>query len=85
MLRIGSAQGFYDDDDVTKALLMIEGGHIDVVCFESLADLTLAILRNDMLKDPARGFTWVGEHTCKGIAEVLCFSASCSGQAYVTA
>src|ERR1051326_1501658 len=57
MLRIGSAQGFYGDD-VTKALPMIEGGHVDVVCFEALAELTLAILRNDMLKDPARGFTW---------------------------
>jgi hypothetical protein len=57
MLRIGSAQGFYGDD-VLKALPMIEGGHVDVVCFEALAELTLAILRNDMLKDPARGFTW---------------------------
>ena len=37
---------------------MIEGGHVDVVCFEALAELTLAILRSDMLKDPARGFTW---------------------------
>ncbi len=57
MLRIGSAQGFYGDD-VTKALPMIEGDHVDVVCFEALAELTLAILRNDMLKNPARGFTW---------------------------
>ncbi len=57
MLRIGSAQGFYGDD-VMKALPMIEGGHVDVVCFEALAELTLAILRKDMLKDPARGFTW---------------------------
>ena len=57
MLRIGSAQGFYGDD-VTKALPMIEGGHVDIVCFEALAELTLAILRNDMLKNPARGFTW---------------------------
>jgi hypothetical protein len=57
MLRIGSAQGFYGDD-VTKALPMIEGSHVDVVCFEALAELTLAILRNDMRKDPSRGFTW---------------------------
>ena len=57
MLRIGSAQGFYGDD-VTRALPMIEGGHVDVVCFEALAELTLAILRRDMLKDPARGYTW---------------------------
>lgn len=57
MLRIGSAQGFYGDD-VLKALPMIEGGHVDVVCFEALAELTLAILQKDRLKDPARGFTW---------------------------
>jgi hypothetical protein len=57
MLRIGSAQGFYGDD-VLKALPMIKGGHVDVVCFEALAELTLAILQKDRLKDPTRGFTW---------------------------
>ena len=55
--RIGSAQGFYGDD-VTKALPMITGGHVDVVCFEALAELTLAILQKDRLKDPARGYTF---------------------------
>ncbi len=57
MLRIGSAQGFYGDD-VTRALPMIEGGHVDVVCFEALSELTLAILRKDMLANPARGYTF---------------------------
>ena len=56
-LRIGSAQGFYGDD-VTRALPMIEGGHVDVVCFEALSELTLAILRKDMLANPARGYTF---------------------------
>jgi hypothetical protein len=55
--RIGSAQGFYGDD-VTKALPMIEGGHVDVVCFEALSELTLAILQKDKLADPQRGFTF---------------------------
>ncbi len=55
-LRIGSAEGFYGDD-VTRALPMIEGGHVDVVCFEALSELTLAILRRDQMRDPARGFT----------------------------
>lgn len=55
--RIGSAEGFYGDD-VTKALPMILGGHVDVVCFEALAELTLAILQKDRLKDPKRGFTF---------------------------
>jgi hypothetical protein len=56
MLRIGSAEGFYGDD-VTKALPMIEGGHVDVVCFEALSELTLAILRRNQMRDPGRGYT----------------------------
>jgi hypothetical protein len=56
MLCIGSAEGFYGDD-VTRALPMIEGGHVDVVCFEALSELTLAILRRDQMRDPNRGYT----------------------------
>ncbi|WIG57379.1 MAG: Protein of unknown function DUF1446 [Ktedonobacterales bacterium] len=56
MLRIGSAEGFYGDD-VTRALPMIEGGYVDVVCFEALSELTLAILRRDQMRDPTRGYT----------------------------
>jgi hypothetical protein len=56
MTRVGSAEGFYGDD-VTRALPMIEGGHADVVCFEALSELTLAILRRDQMRDPARGYT----------------------------
>lgn len=55
--RIGSAQGFYGDN-VLSALPMIQGGHVDLVCFEALAELTLAILQKDKLKDPTRGYTF---------------------------
>jgi hypothetical protein len=55
--RVGSAQGFYGDN-VLSALPMILGGHVDVVCFEALAELTLAILQKDKLKDPNRGYTF---------------------------
>ncbi len=55
--RIGSAQGFYGDD-VTRALPMISGGHVDVVCFEALSELTLAILQKDRLANPKRGYTF---------------------------
>lgn len=55
--RIGSAEGFYGDN-VLAALPMIQGGHVDVVCFEALAELTLAILQKDKLKDPTRGYTF---------------------------
>ncbi len=55
--RIGSAEGFYGDN-VLNALPMIEGGHVDVICFEALAELTLAILQKDRMKDPSRGYTF---------------------------
>lgn len=55
--RIGSAQGFYGDD-VTRALPMIESGHVDIVCFEALSELTLAILQKDRLANPTRGYTF---------------------------
>ncbi len=55
--RVGSGQGYYGDD-VTRALPMIQGGHVDAVCFEALAELTLAILQKDKLKDPQRGYTF---------------------------
>lgn len=55
--RIGSGQGYYGDD-VTRALPMILGEHVDVVCFEALAELTLAILQKDKLKDSNRGYTF---------------------------
>lgn len=55
--RIGSAQGYYGDD-VTRALPMIKGNHVDVACFEALAELTLAILQKDKLRDPSRGYTF---------------------------
>lgn len=56
MFRIGSAEGYYGDD-VTRALPMIAGGHVDVVCFEALSELTLAILRRDQMRDARRGYT----------------------------
>jgi len=55
--RIGSGQGFYGDD-VTRALPMITGDHVDVVCFEALSELTMAILQKDRLANPARGYTF---------------------------
>src|SRR5260370_21075902 len=56
MFRTGSAEGYYGDD-VTRALPMIAGGQVDVVCFEALSELTLAILRRDQMRDAHRGYT----------------------------
>ncbi len=55
--RIGSAEGFYGDN-VLSALPMVMGEHVDVVCFEALAELTLSILQKDRMRDPSRGFTF---------------------------
>jgi len=55
--RIGSAEGFYGDN-VLSALPMIIGEHVDAVCFEALAELTLSILQKDRMRDPSRGFTF---------------------------
>lgn len=55
--RVGSAQGYYGDN-VMSALPMILGEHVDIVCFEALAELTLAILQKDKLKNPTRGYTF---------------------------
>ncbi len=56
MLRIGSGEGYYGDD-ILRSLPMIEGGYADVVCFEALSELTLAILRRQAMRDPKRGYT----------------------------
>lgn len=56
MYRIGSAEGFYGDD-VTRSLPMIERGLVDIICFEALSELTLAILRRDQMRDPRLGYT----------------------------
>src|SRR5260370_23280158 len=56
MFRIGSAEGFYGGN-VTRALPMSGGGHVDVVCFEALSALTLAIRRRDQMRDARRGYT----------------------------
>src|SRR5260370_35185494 len=36
---------------------MIVGGHVDVVCFDALSELTLATLRRDQMRDARRGYT----------------------------
>ncbi|MER5885149.1 acyclic terpene utilization AtuA family protein [Streptomyces sp. NPDC001941] len=54
-LRIGNASGFYGDrfDAVRE---MLEGGPLDVLTGDYLAELTLLILGRDRLKDPSLGY-----------------------------
>jgi hypothetical protein len=54
-LRIGNASGFYGDRRAAVRE-MLEGGPLDVLTGDYLAELTLLILGRDRAKDPARGY-----------------------------
>lgn len=54
-LRIGNFSGFYGDRlDALRE--MLDGGELDVVTGDFLAELTMLILGRDQLKDPGAGF-----------------------------
>ncbi|MBE9915896.1 DUF1446 domain-containing protein [Paenibacillus donghaensis] len=54
-IRIGAGQGFYGDT-LLPAIETAERGGIQYLCFDSLAELTLAILQKDRQKDSTRGY-----------------------------
>ena len=54
-LRIANCSGFYGDR-LSAAREMVEGGPIDVLTGDYLAELTLSILHKDRLKDPSLGW-----------------------------
>jgi hypothetical protein len=55
MLRIGNASGFYGDRSTALAE-MLDGGPLDVLTGDYLAELTMLILGRDRLRDPALGY-----------------------------
>ncbi|KOX23649.1 acyclic terpene utilization AtuA family protein [Nocardiopsis sp. NRRL B-16309] len=54
-LRVGNASGFYGDR-LAAVREMLQGGPVDVVTGDYLAELTMAILGRDQLADPSRGY-----------------------------
>ncbi|HEY3868082.1 MAG TPA: acyclic terpene utilization AtuA family protein, partial [Actinocrinis sp.] len=54
-LRIGNASGFYGDRSAAVRE-MLEGGPLDVLTGDYLAELTMLVLARDRLKDPALGY-----------------------------
>ncbi|MBN9686220.1 MULTISPECIES: acyclic terpene utilization AtuA family protein [unclassified Corallococcus] len=54
-LRIGNASGFYGDR-FSAFREMLEGGPLDVLTGDYLAELTMLILGRDRLKNPASGY-----------------------------
>src|SRR5215467_173396 len=55
ILRIANCSGFYGDR-LSAAREMVEGGPIDVLTGDYLAELTLMILFKDRLKHPGAGY-----------------------------
>jgi hypothetical protein len=54
-VRIGNCSGFYGDR-IDAAREMVEGGPIDVLCGDYLAELTMLILAKAQAKDPSAGY-----------------------------
>ncbi|MFG2037757.1 acyclic terpene utilization AtuA family protein [Dactylosporangium sp. NPDC048998] len=54
-LRIGNASGFYGDR-LPAWREMLDGGELDVLTGDYLAELTMLILGRDRVKDPATGY-----------------------------
>jgi hypothetical protein len=54
-LRVGNCSGFYGDR-LSAMREMLEGGELDVLTGDYLAELTMLILGRDLMKDPSRGY-----------------------------
>lgn len=70
VLRIGNCSGFYGDR-LTAMREMLEGGPLDVLTGDYLAELTMLILGKDTMKDPSLGYarTFVRQaEDCLGLA-----------------
>ncbi len=69
-LRIGNASGFYGDRRAAVRE-MLEGGPLDVLTGDYLAELTMLILGRDRAKDTSRGYarTFLAQlEECLGLA-----------------
>src|SRR6058998_2889390 len=69
-MRIGNCSGFYGDR-LSAMREMLEGGQLDYLTGDYLAELTMLILGRDAMKDPSLGYakTFVRQlEDCLGIA-----------------
>ncbi|WP_229052953.1 acyclic terpene utilization AtuA family protein [Aeromicrobium sp. Leaf350] len=54
-IRVGNCSGYYGDR-ISAMREMLEGGDLDYLTGDYLAELTMLILGRDQLKDPSRGY-----------------------------
>ena len=54
-VRIGAGQGFYGDTPA-GAVAVAERGDVSYICCDALAELTMAILQKDRLRNPGGGY-----------------------------
>ena len=55
MIRVASGQGFWGDD-LEAPVRQVEGGPIDVLMMDYLAEVTMSILQKQKARDPALGY-----------------------------
>lgn len=55
VVRLGAGSGFWGDA-LDPAMESLEAGELDYLCFDYLAELTMALLQRQKLKDPGLGF-----------------------------
>ncbi|WP_238008723.1 acyclic terpene utilization AtuA family protein [Dactylosporangium sp. AC04546] len=68
MIRIGNASGFYGDR-ASAWQEMLDGGELDVLTGDYLAELTMLILGRDLMKDPSTGYAKTFLRQLEGILE----------------
>lgn len=54
-IRLGAGSGFWGDA-MDPAIDLLEGGDLDYMCFDFLAELTMALLQRQKARDPAKGY-----------------------------
>ena len=55
VLRLGAGSGFWGDA-MDPAMELLEKGELDYLCFDFLAELTMALLQRQKMKNPASGY-----------------------------
>lgn len=69
-IRIGSGAG-YAGDRIEPALKLLEKGNLDYICFECLAERTIALAQKEKKYDPKKGYNHLFEERMEAILPLL--------------